>query len=60
MLDNNALVINRMKAEQRLSEAMDSRKEAVLKMQQEKSGLNKRISILALVFALLLTAFLSS
>ena len=60
MLDNNALVINRMKAEQRLSEAMDSRKEAVLKMQQEKSELNKRISILALVFALLLTAFLSS
>ena len=60
MIDNNALVINRMKAEQRLAKAIDSRKEAVLGMQQEKSELGRRISILTFIFALLLVALLSS
>ena len=60
IIDNNALVINRMKAEQKLANAMANRKDAVIKMQQQKSELNKRISILILISVLIVTIFLSS
>lgn len=60
MIDNNALVINRMKAEQKLASAMANRKDAVIKMQQQKSELNRRISILILISVLIVTIFLSS
>ena len=60
MMDNNALVINRMKSEQKLSNAVGLRKEAVMRMQQEQSELNRSIFFLSIILAIILMAFLAS
>ena len=60
MMDNNALVINRMKSEKKLSNAVGLRKEAVMRMQQEQSELNRSIFFLSIILAIILMAFLAS
>ena len=60
MMDNNALVINRMKAEKKLSDAVAKRKNAVMKMQQEQSVLNRRIALLTIIVAIIVTVLLVS
>ena len=60
MMDNNALLINRMKSEQKLASAKGKSKEAVMKMQKEQSELNRRFSLLSIVLAIVVTLFLAS
>ena len=60
MIDNNKLVINRLKAEQKLTNAVDSRKQAVIEMQRETAILHRRISRLTLLSAIIMAAAIMS
>ena len=60
IIDNNELVIKRLKAEQKLTDAVESRKQAVLEMQWETTVLHRRIARLTLLFALIMAAAIMS
>ena len=60
MADNNTLLINRMKSEQKLAKAKGKSKEAVMKMEKEQSELNRRFSLLSIILAIIVTSFIAS